>query len=267
MSEKEKIWAELEANAALELLPWAAATTFKRVAQDYDKPAGHTQTVVGVLAYTYLQDLLDRATSCGEYALPADVTSTKGIDLLREGITQEAFEAMPRLDPELFNRSDYNGSPGWATSSTRWLLQSFPYGGIEKIQWSQKSPSKQIVAGQPYISPDETLVGWDALGLEEGTVATIDEFVGITLVLAHGFDRESGAYEMYLGRSRHRAHRGESPWHWKRLVSYGGAFVSEVKVPTESLLPGHPPVRNEADAEVRLRRPDLSESAGSAKED
>ncbi|MGD8168563.1 hypothetical protein ACEXOS_015180 [Herbiconiux sp. P16] len=266
MSEENEIWAELEANTVLELLPWAADTTFKRVAQDYDKPAGHKQTVVGVLAYTYLQDLLDRATSCGEYALPANINSTKGVDLLREGITQEAFEAMPRIDPALISRSDYNGSPGWATGSTRWLLQSFPFGGIDKIQWSQKSLSKQIVADQPYISPDETLVGWDELGVEEGVAATIDEFVGTTLVLAHGFERESGAFEMYLGRSRTRAHRGESPWHWKRLVIRGGGYVPEIKIPAEPLLPGNPPVRDEADADVRLRRPDLGESTGSAED-
>lgn len=262
MSEENEIWADLESNAALDLLTWAATTAFKRVAQDYDKPAGHGQAVVGTLAYTYLQDLLDRASSCGEYALPANAASGAGSDILRDGITPEAFASMPRLDPNLVNRSDYNGSPGWAMGQFRWLLQSLPYGEIDKIQWSQKSPSKQHVAEQPYISPDETLVGWEDLGLEEGAVEPIDTFVGTTLVLAHGFDRETGAYEMHLGRSRMRTYRGELPWHWKRLITRGGGFIPEAIMPIDPSLPGNPPVREEADAEVRLRRPGQGTTTG-----
>lgn len=266
MLEENEIWAEFEKNGVLELLPWAATTMFKRVAQDYDEAAGHNQTVVGVLAFTYLQDLLDRATSCGDYALPADATIAKGSDLLREGITQSAFEAMPRLDHGLAKRSNYNGSPGWAIGDTRWLLQSFPFGGIERIQWNQKSPSKQNVAKQPYASADETLSGWDELGVEDGAAPGLDDFVGTTLILAHGFDRESGAFEMFLGRSRSRANSGESPWYWKRRVSHGGGYVPDIKTPAEPLLPGNPPVRDVADTEVRLREPNTGRLLGSAEE-
>lgn len=254
MTEENDIFTAIKAAGVLDLLDWASTTAFARVAQDYDEEAGHDQSVVGFLAYKYLIDLLDRATSSGKYALPKGASADNGRDILRQGISTEAFESMPLLAPELINRNNFNGSPGWAFGDVRWLLQSYRFGDIDKLVWGQKSDSKLKVANQPFVDADTVLFNFADLDMDEPQTVAIDQFVGSTLILAHAFNRENGSFEVYIGRSRAPEHRGGRPWHWRRLIVSGGAGgLSSGLAPEGLLLPGTPPSTDVEDAAVKLR--------------
>jgi hypothetical protein len=254
MTEENDIFAALKAASVIDLLDWASTTAFARVAQDYDEDAGHDQSVAGFLAYKYLLDLLDRATSSGKYALPEGASADHGRDILRQGISTEAFEAMPRLDPDFINRSNFNGSPGWAFGDVRWLLQSCRFGDIDKLIWGQKSDSKLQVANQPFIDADTVLFDFADLDMDEPETVAIDEFVGSTLILAHAFNRENGSFEVYIGRSRAPEHWGDGPWHWRRLIVSGGTGgAGGGMTPEGPKLPGTPPSTEVEDAVVKLR--------------
>ncbi|MDQ6733181.1 MAG: hypothetical protein M3Z35_03540, partial [Nitrospirota bacterium] len=151
MSEETDVIEALEEAGVVALFNWVGRVAFERVFRDFDEDAGHDQAIVGSLAYKYLLNLFDRATSSGKYTLPDGSSPEDGRDLLRLGITDQAFADMPRFDRDSINRSNFNGSPGWATPEIRWLLQSFKFSGIDKIAWSDKSPTKQRVAGLPHV--------------------------------------------------------------------------------------------------------------------
>lgn len=262
MSEEHDAIDELQRLGALGLIEWASATNFARVLQDYDEAAGHDQAVVGVHGYKYFIDLFDRATSSGKYALPSGGLTAEGRDILRAGIGEEAYAMMPRFEPTAINRGNYNGSPGWIAGGIRWLLQSFPFGDIDKIAWNQKSPSKLVVAQQPVTAADPALFGFEEMGLPEPEVSLLDDFVGVTLILAHCFNRETGAYEVYIGHSRASGQRGTGPWHWRRLVATGGpGLPTSVPLPDAPAMPGTPPTPEAEDAEVRLRPNDRPATA------
>ena len=254
MTEENDLFAALQTSGVIDLLDWASTTAFARVAQDYDEEAGHDQAVVGFLAYKYLLDLLDRATSSGKYALPVGASAGHGRDIIRLGISAEAFDSMPRLDPDLIKRSNFNGSPGWAFGDVRWLLQSYHFGEIDKLIWGQKSDSKLQVANQPYVTADTALFDFADLGMDTPETVALDEFVGSTLILAHAFNRETGAFEVYIGRSRAPEHWGDGPWHWRRLIITGGTGRPvEGRHAEGSVLPGTPPSADVQDADVKLR--------------
>jgi hypothetical protein len=252
-------------NAGLTMLfDWVGSTAYARVAQEYDEAAGHDQSVIGFLGYKYCLNLFDRATSSGGYALPDGEPTAQGRDILRSGMTDEAFRSMPTLDPNLVNRRNFRGSPAWAWNDTRWVLQSFPFGGIDEIVWGRKSDSKQAIAQQAFDNGSAALFEYADFDIDEPPTA-LDNFVGSTLVLAHTFDHESGDFEMYLGRSRLADAPGRGPWHWRSLVATNGTDPNGIRLPHGPELPGSAPTSSVADAEVRLRRGDegRSEAAGS----
>lgn len=254
MSEQAEVVGALEEAKIINLFEWAGRIAYGRVFQDFDEEAGHDQAIVGSLGYKYLINLLDRAGGCGKYALPEGTSPEAGLDLLRAGITDEAFDDMPPFTPGSIIRSNFNGSPGWASGNIRWLLQSYNFGEIDRISWSQKSETKRRVAQHPSSEDPNALFTLADLGLEEeGLVEDLD-FTGKTLVLAHAFDRATGSFEMYLGRSRETVSRGDTPWHWRHLVAFGGPGAAPLGTMDETPdLPGTPASSDVEDTPVRLR--------------
>lgn len=263
MSEQISTLEAFRSAGLTRLFHWVGSTAYSRVAQEYDEAAGHDQSVIGFLGYKYCLNLIDRATSSGDYALPEGEMATQGRDILRGGITDEAYRAMPIFDPDFVKRRNYHGSPAWAREDVRWVLQSFPFGGIDEIVWRRKSPSKQAIARQAFDNQSAALFEYADFDLDEPTTS-LDDFVGTTLVLAHAFDHESGIFEMYIGRSRAADAPGSGPWHWRSLVATNGTDPDAVRLPHGPELPGSAPSSNVADAEVKLRRDDdgRSEATG-----
>lgn len=254
MSEQAEVVGALEEAKIINLFEWAGQTAYGRVFQDFDEDAGHDQAIVGSLGYKYLVNLLDRAGGCDKYALPEDTSPEAGLDLLRAGITDEAFDDMPRFAPGSIIRSNCNGSPGWARGNIRWLLQSYNFGEIDRISWSQKSETKRRVAQRPSSEDPNALFALTDLGLEEEDLVEDLDFSGKTLVLAHAFDRATGGFEMYLGRSRETVSRGDTPWYWRHLVASGGPGTAPLgTVDWIPSLPGTPASSDVADTPVRLR--------------
>ena len=253
MSEETETLQQLEDSRSLELIRWVGRWVFWRVNKDFDPDAGHDQAVIGLLAYKYACDLFDRLASAGRYKLPEGEPTERGLDLLATGLNPDAFSDFLTLDRSQIQRNDYAGSPGWSVGTIRWVLQSMPYGEIDRINWNDKSETKQTVGRQHFDYGHGTL--WEP-GDEDFELAPDPDlpFEGTTFVLAHGFDGERGDYEMYFGRSRASDQPGEGSWHWRKPVARGG-FGSPDRPTDEptSRLPGTPPVPIAPDASVRLR--------------
>lgn len=254
MSEQEEVLQALEEAGVVDLFEWVGQTASWRLLQDFDEDAGHDQAVIGTLGYKYLINLFDRASGSGRFALPEGAAAEDGLDLVRAGVTQEAFEAMPRFEPGSIFRSNFNGSPGWAQDGIRWLLQSYRFGKIDKIAWTKKSDTKRRVAQYPFFQDSDALLTYADFGLDEEDFPSDLGFEGKTLVLAHSFDRATGAYEIYLGRSRDSGGRGENPWYWRYLVASGGSDGG-LRETGDALpvLPGTPASAQAEDLKVRLR--------------
>ncbi|PPG90694.1 hypothetical protein C5C00_01585 [Rathayibacter rathayi] len=254
MPTETDLLATLDRGQALKLISWVAATAAARVSRDFDEDAGHDQAVVGFLSYKYHVDLFDRATSCGRYALPSDAPAGVGLDIVRRGITAEAYDSMPRIELGAIKRSNFRGSPGWAVGDVRWVLQSFSFGHIDKIIWAQKSDTKQAVAQQALKDKSSFLFSFDELGVEEPQTAVVDDsFVGTTLVLCHSFDMEAGSYQEFIGNSKSSEHHGDGPWSWRRLIASGGDSRLGATTSVETDLPGKAPSTDVEDAAVRIR--------------
>ncbi|MGZ3388901.1 MAG: hypothetical protein ACXVCF_04855 [Isosphaeraceae bacterium] len=162
---------------------------------------------------------------------------------------------MPQLPPDLVNRADLNGSPGWAFGSRRFLLAASVYGRIAAMPWPRKSPTKQRVAKQPQVDAaqgslfsavaDEEMAGLEAL-IEEAFTLDLETFV-----VAHSLDVITQDQELVLGRPRHNADGGQA-WHWSqdllRMPPASGGHREQTSPP-----PTDPDV--EPDAPVRLRPP------------
>ncbi|MBB5844898.1 hypothetical protein HD599_003221 [Conyzicola lurida] len=253
MSEETETLQQLEASRSLELIRWVGRWVFWRVNKDFDPDAGHDQAVIGLLAYKYSCDLFDRLAAAGKYKLPQGETVERGFDLLATGLNPDAFNEFLVLDRSQIQRNDYAGSPAWSVGNVRWVLQSMPYGEVDRINWNDKSETKQTVGRQHFDYGHATL--WEA-GDDEFELAHDFgvPFDGTTFVLAHGFDGERGDYEIYFGRSRASDQPGDGSWHWRKLVAQGG-FGSPDRPADEltDLLPGTPPVPIAPDASVRLR--------------
>ena len=252
MTEDEQL-KRLEMSGALDLLRWAGPVVFARVRQDYDEAAGHDRAIAGSLAYKYFLDLFDLATSSGRFRIAKDSTEDAGMDILRAGIPEQAFNAMPRFDHGSARRADCNGSPAWAFGNVRWVLQSYPFGEIDEVQWLEKSPTKQTLAKSAPSATAEELYGWTDLDFDETSPTRVDAFEGETLVMAHAYDAETGSFEVHIGRSRLSKAIG-MPWLWRTLVISGGTYAGTTSIPSSSrVLPGTPPTRQVEDAAVRLR--------------
>lgn len=253
----------LDRSGLLKVLKWAAPVAFARTGQDYDEDAGHDQTIIGVHNFVYLRDLLDRATANGRYTLP-DGANNLGEDILGRGITPEAWRAMPQLPPGRVSRSDYKQSPGWAADGYRVLLQSFKYGDIDHIKWGERSEAKRCVASQSFITQD-TLFTDEDFGLQ--AVAGIpgdDDFEGVTLVAAHSYEPLTGRFELYIGQSKNPEFRGDSCWHWRRLLLDAGTAPGLTGRGLFPVLPGGAPSTQVEEIAVRIKKPQAGDGTATS---
>jgi hypothetical protein len=252
--EQDSIVAALSENGILEVLRWMGDTAYKRVAADFDEDAGHDQTYIGTLGYIYLRDLADRVGTLERFSPPVDDSAPISIDLFQRGITSEAFEAMPVIPAGVMKRNNFNGSAGWSVPGVRWLLQSYTFGMVDKIKWSEKSHTKQAVASQTTGTERATLWTPADYGMEEIPATSLDDFEGITLVLGHSYNRDTGEFELYLGRSRLQS-VNRDPWAWKIPIASGSFGSTAVRPGVRDLvLPGEAASQNVADVAVAIRK-------------
>ncbi|MGP7813781.1 hypothetical protein [Glutamicibacter soli] len=244
-----------------DLLVWGATVAFAHTNELFEDDAGHDQGVVGYLNFKHLCDLLDRATANGRFTLGDDVEGA-GTDVLERGVTPEAFRTMPVFAPNSVSRSNYKGSPGWASDGIRVLLQSFAFGKVDDIKWAQRSNAKREVASQKVLV-DATLFNAEDYGME-AVVETPNDFDGVTLVAAHAYDPLTGQYELYIGQSKNPQYRGDSCWHWHVKLLSGGTANSEALVDSTSSLPGAAATSEVDDIDVRIKMPFKSENTGTA---
>jgi hypothetical protein len=254
VSEQQQVMMALGEAGVLGGIRWAYVSATDRVAEDYSEAAGHDATWAGMTRFTLLRDRLDRVFACGKYALASGGDNSVSQDLLHAELTERDIATMPHLDPDLVERADLNGSPGWAWQEWRWLLASCAYGKIEQLPWPQKSPTKQQVARQPNPEPPQPTL---FEGLADGEIAGL-ELLGThdaqldhrTLVVAHAQDIDHDEREAVVGRPRLNAGGGQA-WHWHHNLlaeppSRGGRRRGDA--------PSSPSTDSVPDAPVRLRR-------------
>lgn len=254
VSEQQQVIAALGKVGILEGIRWAYVSATDRVADDYSEAAGHDATWAGMTRFTLLRDRLDRVFACGRYALATGGDGSISLDLLQAELTARDVTTMPQLKPDLVERADLNGSPGWAWKDWRWLLASCAYGKIDQLPWPQKSPTKQQVASQRNPEPPQPSL---FEGLDDAEVAGLVllgspdvELDRQTLVVAHAQDVDHDERELVMGRPRLNAGGGPA-WHWRHdlftVPPAGGGRRIDDALP--SLAPESVP-----DAPVRLRR-------------
>ncbi|MGO4299387.1 hypothetical protein [Leifsonia sp. RAF41] len=253
----------LRASGLLDVLTWAAPAAFAATDQVYDEDQGHDQGVVGYLNFKHLKDHLDRATSNGRFEL-ADGLNGAGLDVLKRGITPEAFDSMPNLAADAVVRRDYKQSPGWAIPGYRVLLQSYPFGKIDDIKWVQRSDAKKRVADQLFLG-DDTLFSDEEFGLESiPGIPDDDDFAGVTLVAAHAFNPMTKQFELYIGQSKNPGQNDDSCWHWKKKLLSGGTPMGGTGLPVPPAMPRGGASTDVEDVPVRIKRTGAGEGSGMA---
>lgn len=260
MTNQDDALESLRGSGLLGVLEWAAPLAFAMTRDDYDEDRGHDQAIVGLHNFVHLRDLLDRATANGRFTRAADATG-EGEDVIQRGITRAALASMPAVADNGIERSDYEQSPGWAADGYRILLQSFKFGGVDKIKWGERSKAKEQVARQPFVGGltlfDDADYGLETLpGIPDDT-----NFSGVTLVAAHAFDPLTGSFELFTGLSKIPERRGDSCWHW-RVKLLSGAEVSAGLGDAAPVLPGTAASAAADEIEVALRKPRAGESVG-----
>ena len=258
MSEQHDFITGLEAAGVLAGIRWAFLSATDRVLDDYSEAAGHDATWLGITRFTLFRDRLDRVFSCHRYALGQATDGTAGLDILQAELSERDIATMPRLDPDLVERSDLNGSPGWAWQGRRWLLASAPFGKIDTLPWPERSLTKQWIAERRSPDPDQPSL-FD--GLADGEVDGLAALAALvagkqqqldreTLVAAHSQDVDHAGRELVLGRARLNAGGGNA-WHWREDLLASSPADGE-RHPSGSPAPTHPD-EGSPDAPVRLR--------------
>ena len=264
MTEDEAL-ANLNQAGLLDVLSWAAPVAFAATDQMFDEDAGHDQMVIGVLNFKHLRDLVDRATSNGRFAV-AEGLEGLGADVLERGIAPDAFRSMPQLVSSAIDRKDYRQSPGWAAGGIRVLLQSYPFGKIDEINWTQRSNAKRKVASQLFVG-DKALFTDDDFDLYSiPGIPDDDDFEGVTLVAAHAFNPTTKQYELYIGQSKNPERSEDSCWHWRQLVLAGGTPLGGGSRSVPPVLPGDAASTEVDDIVVRIKKPGVAEGTGAANE-
>lgn len=255
----------LRQSGLLDVLSWSAPVAFSATDQIFDEDAGHDQMVIGVLNFKHLRDLIDRATSNGRFAIGEGIDGL-GADVLERGITPEAFRSMPPLAPDTIDRKDYRQSPGWAADGIRVLLQSFPFGKVDEINWTQRSDAKRKVASQQFIGSNALFTDEDFDLYSIAGIPDDDDFEGVTLVAAHAFNPTTKQFELYVGQSKNPEHSDESCWHWRRLVLSEGTPLGGSSRSVPPMLPGTAVSTDVEDIVVRVKKSGADEGAGAANE-
>ncbi|WP_041452308.1 hypothetical protein [Hoyosella subflava] len=253
----------LTASGFLDVLKWAAPVAFAATDQLYDEDQGHGQGFVGFVNFTHFKDLVDRATANGRFKL-GDGLAGLGEDVLKRGITPEAFGSMPRLPAGAVVRRDYRQSPGWAIEGYRVLLQSYPFGKIDDIKWAQRSDVKKRVADQFFVG-DAELFSHEELGLESVPgVPDDDGFAGVTLIAAHAFNPATKQFQIYIGQSKNPEYADNSCWRWRTLLLSGGTPAGGTDLPASLSMPRGGASADVEDVPVRIKRTGAGEGSGTA---
>ncbi|WP_042378786.1 hypothetical protein [Streptacidiphilus melanogenes] len=217
MSEEEDAVGDLEDGGALAGIRWAGESAYGRLLEDYDPATGHDQGWIGYTAHKLLLDRLNRVFSCGPYAVGGG-DAQAGLDVVAAGLG-DTYLTMPRIPAGAVALADLNKSPGWQSSTWRWLMASYPHGTVDKIRWQQKSPTKRRVAAQP--SPDAPTLPFEELEAFEDFSSLIEpegpgaaDLIARTLVLAHSVHPEFRVREFFIGRPRMNSDGGKA-WWWR----------------------------------------------------
>lgn len=244
--------ASLRATRLLDVLRWSAATAFALTEALYDEDCGHDQGVVGYLNFKHYKDSMDRATSSGRFAVVDGVAGT-GADVLARGLSADALQSMPLVAPQAIERVDYKQSPGWAAGPYRVLLQSYAFGHVDEIVWTERSRAKARVASQ-YCRLQDALFDPSDMGIEIlPGIPDDDNFDGITLVAAHAFNVATRKYEAYVGQSRNPDSADASCWYWRTLILEGGGSAGDRGYESTPIMPESGASPHAEDVPVRFR--------------
>lgn len=252
MDEETDVTSRLEDCGFLAGVRWAFESRQERLRADYLPGAGYRGASGGIMAHELFIDRMNRVCSTEDFLLSENVDPQEGRDLLVEELSAEQVRTMPLIPQGVIARSNPNNSPGFVFDDIRVLFASFPFGGADDIVWLRKSPTKQGVARQP--RPD--VVEMDGLDLPPlPTITEIGDFEGRTFILAHSFNIDPWAGELYLGSSRlGRSARGaRNPWNWRRDLLGFSSPGESFGWTTGPRLPAGSPTTSVADAPVRLR--------------
>lgn len=263
MSAEDDAITSLRASGLLDALTWAAPVALAATDQLYDEDQGHGQGFVGYANFTHYKDLVDRATGNGRFKLGIGVDGL-GEDVLKRGITPEAFDSMPSFPVGAVVRQDYKQSPGWAIEGYRVLLQSYPFGKVNDIKWVQRSDAKKRVANQLFVGND-TLFSGEDFGLKSISGIPDDaDFAGVTLIVAHAFDPTTKQFELYIGQSKNPEYANDSCWYWKMLLLSGGTPAGGTFLAATPRMPSGGASTDVEDLPVRIKRTGADEGKGAA---
>jgi hypothetical protein len=258
MTERDEILGHFEDAGILNGIRWAYRSAARQVSEDFSEESGHTAGWVGNTRYVLFGDRLDRVFSCGRYALNENVPPGEGRDIVFAALTQDEIETLPMINPGVVRRSNLNHSIGWSFGDVRWLLASGPYAKLDAIRWDRRSRTKELVAQQRNIDPNQASLFEDLP--EESTAKWVDAVTSpeladldqLTLVLGHSQDIMTWRSELGIGIPRLAKGTG-SAWNWfENLLTApptkGGSRLVQPATPS-----GDEGV-SEPDAPVKLRR-------------
>ena len=248
---RDEVTAVLRHRMIADGIVWAFASACEQVADDLAPGTGYSAATAGHGRYDQLGDRLDRVFSCGQYAVPTGSESA-GLDLLFEGLTEQARRTMPVIEAGLVVRSDLNGSNGWAVGGFRIITHSMQPGDLLHIDWTKTRPTKKLVAKQPPVGPDEHTLMDELLNADQlaelRSQATGPGLAVPTLVLAHAMSRDAYNRELFIGQARFNEDGGPA-WVWFESL-LDGPELPEAYRPA----PSHPSPTDEApDVPLRLR--------------
>ena len=258
MIDQEQLCNELREAGVLAGIAWAYRSAASRLVEDFSESAGYNATCAGVGLLALFEDRLDRVFSCGKYVVDPDQSDDSGLDLLYVELTSDEVATLPKVAADVVSRSDLSGSSGWRFEDVRWLLASARSGGVNSIEWTAKSPTRQLVARQLGKSEESPSLfddyagnaGSDELFVWDGDAFDVD-----TVIVGYSLDLVTYGQELVLGQSRWNP-LGTSSWYWTTDLLAGqtpGGARGDAFEPT-FVQPDEVP-----DAPVKLRRPAASQ--------
>lgn len=240
-------------------LAWAFQSACDQAFEDFARGTGYTALSAGVGRYDLLADRLDRIFSCGDFEVAEGMESV-GLDVLYEGLTDQARRTMPVIKAGTVVRSNLHGSNGWALRGFRFITHSYRLGDVASIDWTHASKTLQAVSRQtPATFIPMTLLDEILDEEQRADLAAQDALptVGMpTLVLVHALDRDTSERELAIGHSRYNED-STVPWHWHEDLLGGPA--PERSSRTVPYAPA--PSQDAPDVSLRLRRSGAAEQA------
>lgn len=233
-------------------IAWAFQSACDQAFGDFARGTGYTALSAGVGRYDLLADRLDRVFSCGDFEVAEGMESI-GLDVLYDGLTDQARLTMPVIKAGTLVRSNLNGSNGWALRGFRFITHSYRWGEVASIDWMHSSKTLQAVSRQsPAAFVPMTLLDEILDEAQRDDLANQDALPTVsmpTLVLVHALDRDTSQRELAIGHSRYNEDAG-GPWHWREDLLGGPA----PKQSSRSVPNVPAPSQDAPDVSVRLRR-------------